>query len=348
MKALVYYGPCDMKVVDYENPGPKAGEVLLKVKAVGICGSDVHGYLGLTGRRIPPMIMGHEVTAEVVSTTKADSRYQPGDLVFVDPITVCGACENCQEGNTSICLNKQNIGVLSDNGAFCGYIVIREENLIPVPAGIEPKIGVLAEPFSVALHGVNQLPMKIKTIRNAAVIGAGVIGICTAAVLKERYPGIKVVVADVSQKRLDRCSQVLDGGVDTIDLSKNGYDEVRNQYTKSGFDLVMEAVGVEPTVNGALALAKSKGYIVLIGNNQGSIQLAYQQIVTRELQIYGTYGFTHEDLEESMKAFGHRPYAANMIDEVVPLEQAREYFDKLAGKDHDFLKVVVDPWLGLE
>lgn len=343
MKALVYYGPLDMKVVDWEEPVPEAGEALLKVKAVGICGSDVHGYLGLTGRRIPPMIMGHEVVAEVVQAAEEGLHYQAGDQVFVDPITVCGVCENCQEGHTSICLNKKNIGVLTDNGAFCEYIVMREENLIAMPKGVDAKIGVLAEPFSVALHAVNQLNQKAKKIKYAAVIGAGVIGMCTAAVLKERYPEAEVVVTDVDYKRLNRCKDILGDKIHTADLKELGYDGIRAHYAQNGFDIVMEAVGIEPTVNGALELAKSKGSVVLIGNNQKSIQLTYQQIVTRELQVFGTYGFTHEDLEASIAKFSERNYAEKMVDAVVPLTDAKMYFDKLADKANDLLKVVVEP-----
>ena len=345
MKALVYYGPSDMKLAEYEKPVPKKGEVLLKSKAVGICGSDVHGYLGLTGRRIPPMIMGHEVVALVEETTLENSRYQKGDLVFVDPIITCKTCENCQEGYYSICLNKSNIGVLEVDGAFCEYFIMVEENLIPMPDGVRAEVGVLAEPFSVALHAVKQLTMPAGKVNTIAVIGAGVIGMCTAAVAKDIYRDAKIVIMDVAKKRLDRCHKILGGAVETQDLTAKSYEDIRDAYTSSGFDIVLEAVGVGPTVNGSLTLVKSKGEVVLIGNNQKDINLYYQQIVTRELRVYGTYGFTHRDLEESILKFKDRSYAASMVDKIVPLEEAVSYFDELANPDNDYLKIIVDPTL---
>ncbi|MGI6070799.1 MAG: zinc-dependent alcohol dehydrogenase [Blautia sp.] len=344
MKALVYYGPSDMRMIDWKDPKPEDGEVLLKSIAVGICGSDVHGYLGLTGRRIPPMIMGHEVVAEVVENKKQGSRYKKGDLVFVDPISVCKTCENCRNGNTSICLNKKNIGVLDVDGAFCEYFKIKEENLILLPADVPTKVGVLAEPFSVALHGVCQLD-EWQRPESIAVIGAGVIGLSTAAVLHERYPEAVIVLIDLSKKRLERGHEVLGGFLNTESLEDSTYEKMKHKYTSFGFDAVFEAVGVEPAVNGALDLVKSKGTVVLIGNNQKNIHMNYQQIITRELIIKGTYGFTHEDLEESIKAFSRRPYAAAMIDGTISLEQAKTAFDELAENGENYLKLIVDPTL---
>lgn len=342
MKALVYKGPCNMSIEQYPEPVLTKGRVLLRSKAVGICGSDVHGYLGITGRRIPPMIMGHEVVAEVVECADLNSRYRPGDLVFVDPIEVCGVCENCRDGYTSICLNKVNIGVLEIDGAFCEYFTMKEDNLIQMPNGVDPEIGVLAEPFSVAFHAASQLTVKQEQVGTIAIIGSGIIGICTAAIMTEKFPNTKVVVMDVMQNRLERCKSIL-GSVQIENLSGISYGEIKTKYAPNGFSVVMEAVGIESTVSGALDILKNHGEAVLIGNSQKEIKLHYQQIVTRELRVYGTYGFTHEDLVESVQKFSVRPYAAKMVDKVVSLDEAKDYFDILANKNNTFLKIVVDP-----
>lgn len=133
MRSLCYTGPNQLELREAPKPEPKEGEVLLRVRACGICGSDVHGFLGLTGRRLPPMTMGHEFSAEVAQLGPATGKFKVGDGVVVQPIHFCGHCVNCRNGMTNMCLNKEFFGVLDKDGAMAEYVAVPEKLLYPLP-----------------------------------------------------------------------------------------------------------------------------------------------------------------------------------------------------------------------
>jgi len=155
MKALVYHGPEKLCWEEIADVSPKLGDVLIKVKAVGICGSDVHGYLGITGRRIPPMVMGHEFSGIVASVGEGVTAVKTGDRVAPYPVVFCGECEFCKQGNVHICLNKMAFGVLECNGAMAEYISVPAKLVFKLADEVSYAVGSMMEPMAVAYRGVN-------------------------------------------------------------------------------------------------------------------------------------------------------------------------------------------------
>lgn len=200
MKAIVYEGPEKLVYQDVSEVKPGTGEVKIRVKACGICGSDVHGYLGLTGRRLEPMIMGHEFAGVIVETGDGVRKAVPGDRVAVYPVDFCGECKMCREGNVHLCMNKKAYGVLDVDGAFAEYICVPEKCCFPLKEEISWAIGSLMEPLAVAYRGVShagELEGK-----NVLLIGTGTIGLLALACVKMKNPA-KILVSDLSGSRLE-------------------------------------------------------------------------------------------------------------------------------------------------
>lgn len=158
MRALVYYGARDIRVSEVEEPEPGKGDVLIRVIACGICGSDVHGYLGITGRRIPPMIMGHEFTGIVADTGEDVNDISKGDRVTVYPTRFCGSCSFCKTGLTNLCINRTVLGVMDVNGAMAEYVVVPKNTIIKLPNNIDPIQGTMLEPLGVVYRAVKKCP----------------------------------------------------------------------------------------------------------------------------------------------------------------------------------------------
>ena len=175
MKALVYEGPNKLNYTDVPDVSPAKEEVKLRIRACGICGSDVAGYQGLTGRRLEPMIMGHEFCGEVTECAEGVKNLKPGDLVAVYPVNFCGECEMCKKGDVHLCLNKRSYGVLAENGAFAEYLCVPEKCCFPVAEGVSPVIGSLMEPLAVAYRGVGHLGDL--TGKSVFLAGTGTIGL---------------------------------------------------------------------------------------------------------------------------------------------------------------------------
>ena len=175
MKALVYEGPWQMPVRDVAEPQPGANEVVVAVKAVGVCGSDVHGYTGSTGRRIAPMIMGHEFTGVVSAVGNGVTRSKVGDRVVVQPLTTCGVCANCRAGMSNVCTNRTGLGMMDVDGAWADAVRVPVNQLYTLPPEVSWEQGSLVEPLSVALHAINITPIVLGD--TVVIFGAGTIGL---------------------------------------------------------------------------------------------------------------------------------------------------------------------------
>ena len=243
MKALMLEKYEDLQVVEVPEPACGPDEVLIRVAACGICGSDVHGYDGGSGRRIPPIIMGHEA-AGVIAQAGADVKdYRAGDRVTFDSTVYCGKCEFCKRGEVNLCDNRQVLGVSCGdyrrNGAFAELVAVPARILYRLPEDFPMEEAAMLEAVSVALHGVRVTEMKGD--ESALVIGAGMIGLLTAQAA--RAAGCKsVMIADVDEARLQMAAEV--GIPETLHLSGQPLiDEVLKRTDGRGVDVVLEAVG---------------------------------------------------------------------------------------------------------
>ncbi|NLM47974.1 MAG: alcohol dehydrogenase catalytic domain-containing protein [Epulopiscium sp.] len=340
MKALVYYGPKDLRLTDVDDLKVRKGEVLLKIKSCGICGSDVHGYLGITGRRIPPMIMGHEFAGEVVELGEdTHLGYKPGDRVTVQPVNFCGECENCKKGYTNVCTNKRFYGVLDVNGAFAEYLCVPEKLLYPLPDHISYSIGALIEPLAVAYCGVKKAGDLAG--KNVLIVGGGTIGQLVLSVVKTMKPKA-IIMSDLSDFRLECAKQL--GATHTINpKNKNFVDEVKKALNGDLIDVALEAVGVASTVEQALSVLKNQGTCIWIGNNAKTVEVNMQDVVTKELKILGSYIYTHEEFGETIDFLSKNDLALEkLISKEISIEEAAEMFEELLTATEKYLKVIVN------
>lgn len=340
MRALRYLGPEKLEVQEIERPAPGPGEVLLRVRACGICGSDVHGFLGLTGRRIPPMTMGHEFCAQVESRGPGADKFQEGDLVIAQPIHFCGECANCRQGLTMLCLNKRFFGVLTTDGAMAEYVAVPEKLLYPLPQGCDPYVGALAEPYAVAYGAVKKAgDLKGK---NVLIIGAGTIGVCILQLVKLHGPK-KIIVSDLSDARLARAKAL---GADAVVNPRREDDLSAIEALTRGemIDISIEAVGVEATANQSIRALKVGGVSVWVGMSQKEMTINMQDIVCSARSVLGSFNYTHQDFGEVVQLLGGgRMESGRLISKVVSLEEAPQAFRDLHDKPDELLKVLIDP-----
>jgi L-iditol 2-dehydrogenase len=338
MRSLVFVGPGQMDVQDRPDPRPGPGEVVVAVRAAGICGSDVHGYLGVTGRRRPGVVMGHEAAGDVIEVGAGVTSVRTGDRVALRSILPCGACERCRDGESNICPNRQGLGMQFD-GAYADRIVLPETMLLALPDGLSHTDGALIEPLAVAMHAVNRTPFDLMDV--VVVIGAGAIGLLTLLAARLRGAGT-VIVTDRNEHRLVLARTF------GADLAVNVDDAdpvaiVRESTGGRGADAVFEAVGIGATVAQSLAVARSGGQVTWIGNLLPMVELSMQELVTRELTLRGAYTF-NEEFEQAADAIAAgRIDVGRLVEHTAPLDQGPELFRQLGAAELDAVKVILVP-----
>ena len=332
MKAVVFTADNVMQHTEVPNPVAQPGELLVKIKAVGICGSDVEGYLGKTGRRIPPMIMGHELAGEVAEAPD-DSSFSVGQRITVHPKFFCGQCEFCRAGQTNVCPHARFLGVMDNNGGLAEYVTVPERFAIPVDSNIPWEHACMVEPLAVAYHAVARIPIEqLRSARSILVVGAGPIGLLVLQVLK--HMGAKnVIVSDLQAVRRQLALDM--GAVATIDPV--------NEELPTDIQLCFEAVGIAAAARQSLQALEFGGTVVWIGNAEKLIQVNMQDIVTRELQIVGSYLFTESDFTEALQLIQSGSIdLAPMITVEEGLAKGPEVFKTLgSGQRPELIKVVI-------
>ncbi|MSU50741.1 MAG: galactitol-1-phosphate 5-dehydrogenase [Opitutus sp.] len=345
MKALLLTGPSKLDLVDFPDPQPADDEVLLRIHACGICGSDIHGMDGSTGRRQTPLIMGHEASGEVIATGPRVKSWRAGDRVTFDSTISCGGCRYCREGAVNLCEYRRVVGVspteYKQHGAFAERLAIPERILYRLPDNLPYDQAAMVEPVSVAVHAVQRT--KIAPGSTAIVIGSGMIGLLVIQAL--RWAGAKNVVAvDLADNRLALATQL--GATHIINSGKvDAAAEVARITDGLGADTAFEVVGFTPTLNLALAVLKRGGACVLVGNLSPKTQdFPLQTVVTKELTIAGTCASAGEyplclDLI-ARGVINVKP----MIETVAPLADGAAWFSKLSAKDGGkYMKVILQP-----
>ncbi len=338
MKAIVYEGTNHLTYRDVPDVIPKKGEVKIRIKSCGICGSDVHGYLGITGRRIPPMIMGHEFSGEIVELGPGVENCAVGTRVAVYPVDFCEQCEMCKSGNVHLCYNKKAYGVLDVDGAFAEYICVPEKCCFPIEDKVSDALASLVEPLAVAYRGVEHIA-EIKG-KQVLIVGAGTIGLLALACVKRKNPD-RILVSDLSDSRLKVAKQM--GADVVINPCKENFKERILQVTHgTGVEVAIEAVGAAPTVQQAMSSLSLGGTAVWIGNNKPMIEINMQEIVTRELSVQGSFLYGYQEFKEVVELMNQGEFNVEpLISKQISLKQAPEYFEKLAYDPGDLIKVVV-------
>jgi len=342
MKALLLREYKNLELLDLPQPAPAAGEILVQVAACGICGSDVHGYDGSSGRRIPPIVMGHEAAGLVAATGPGVTRFKTGDRVTFDSTVYCGECPYCLRGEMNLCDRRQVIGVSCGEyrraGAFAEYVTVPERICYALPDSMSFAEAAMLEPVSVALHAV-----KVSQIRGgetALVIGAGMIGLLTLQAARAAGSS-RVLIADVDLTRL-RLAESL-GATETMLLSGDDLAREVVHRTGSGVDVALEAVGRNQTIQAAIHSVRKGGTVTLIGNIEPQITIPLQVVVSRQLRLQGTAASCGEYPQAIDLISRGEIQVRPLITAVAPLEDGARWFERLYAHEPNLMKIVLAP-----
>lgn len=341
MKALYYVGDKAMELREVDRPVRKGNEYLIEVKSNGICGSDFEGYMGKTGRRTAPMIMGHEFSG-VVSQAPQGGKFAVGTKVVVFPKPYCGVCDLCKKGMVNVCPEGICMGVLDFNGSMCEYVSIEEKYLLPFD-GISFNEAAFTEPLAVAYRSVHKISdQQLAEAEYTLVIGAGTIGLLALALLK--YRGAKnIIISDATEFRLDVARKL--GADFTINPRTNDFTEEIARITKGkGCDFAIEAVGIAPTAANSLECLKIGGTAIWIGNAQKMVEVNMQKIVTKELTIKGNYVYDLDGFADSLRLLQEKKIdIMPLMTHIYKLEEGVQAFKDLENnRDGKMLKVMLE------
>lgn len=343
MKSLLLSEYSHLEMVDLPIPSIAPNDVLVRVKACGICGSDVHGYDGSSGRRIPPIVMGHEA-AGVIAATGADiAEFSKGDRVTFDSTVYCGQCEYCARGEVNLCDNRQVIGVSCLDyrraGAFAEYVVVPSQILYHLPDTLSFTSAAMLEAVSVALHAVRV--SAVKGGETALVIGAGMIGLLALQAAKVAGCS-RVLIADIDQTRLALAKQV--GADEVLHLSgPNLATEVMRLTRGYGADLTLEAVGQSETVGTAIGCTRKGGTVTLIGNIASEVTIPLQKVVTCQLRLQGSCASAGEYPHAIDLVASGEIQVEPLISAIAPLEEGPQWFQRLHSREPNLMKVILTP-----
>ncbi len=314
MKALVYTGPEALEYRSVPDPTPGADDALIRIERVGICGSDMHAFLGHDERRPAPLILGHEACG--IITEGADA----GQRVTINPLVACGTCKACLQGRENICPNRQIISLPPREGAFAEQLSMPRTNLVAVPDGVDPAKAALAEPIACGWHAVRLGIQALGTTdAKALVLGGGAIGLGAALSLKAQGVSDITVIEPNGVRRAflnEHCDQ---NALDAL-------DEI------NAYDIVIDGVGYAATRETASAAVTPGGVIMHIGLGEASGGLDIRRMTLQEITFIGTYTYTPQDFRDTAQAIFDGSLGALDWTESRPLaDGAKAFADIRAG-----------------
>lgn len=344
MKAVAKLRAVDgaMELIDIPKPEPRSGEVLIKIEAAGICGTDVairHWFESVVGQYAPqfPLIVGHEFGGRVVSSA-SDPRFAAGTLVAINPQIACGRCEYCNLGRPTLCVDRRLMGG-KVNGGWAEYVAVPERNLFALPAGTHPAISALAEPLSVATHAVCErvIPQAGDVV---VVIGAGPIGLlCLILALAAGASKVFVTGISADRSRLELARQL--GGI-PIDVEAQDPLAMVRAEQQDGADIVYETSGSHAVMSQAIALTRRTGRIGLIGLCHGESHFMTTPIVLRELAMIGSRGYNDTTWSVMMRVLPRiETQVLSLVSHTLSLDRYDEALDLVESKAAN--KIILQP-----
>ena len=343
MKALVLEEYNKLVYRDMPDPQINDDEVLIEVKACGICGSDVHGMDGSSGRRHPPLIMGHEASGVIVDKGSAVRGFERGERVTFDSTIYCGCCYYCRQGLINLCDNRRVLGVsppeYRQHGAFAQFVAVPEHILYRLPDNLSFVQAAMVEPVSIAFHAVALTPISLGD--SAVVIGSGMVGIFVIQALRAAGCG-QVIAVDLEQSKVELAMELgADIGLraDKVEVA----EEVQKLTDGKGANIAVEVVGNTAAVNAAIGSLRKGGALTIVGNLAATVDFPLQEVVTRQISVAG-----------SCSSCGEYPACLDMIargiinvdalvSKVAPLAEGVEWFKKLYNMEEGLMKVILTP-----
>lgn len=342
MKALLLSEYNHLEIADYPVPTPGANEILVRVAACGICGSDVHGYDGSSGRRIPPIVMGHEAAGIIASLGSVVTNFSLNDRVTFDSTISCGLCEYCRRGQVNLCDRREVLGVSCGDyrrhGAFAEYVTVPAHIVYRLPDTISFAEAALLEAVSVAVHAVSLV--DVSTDSTALVVGAGTIGLLCLQALRAAGCS-RVFITDIDETRLVSAKTL--GATSTFTAAPDLQDQLKQLTNGQGVDLVVEAVGLKQTVATAIDAVRKGGTVVLVGNVMPEVALPLQKVVTRQIRLQGSCASAGEYPRAIALMASGAIDVKPLITAVAPLEEGPDWFRRLHAHEPGLTKVVLTP-----
>jgi len=296
MKALVWSAAETMDWEERERPVPGIDEVLVRVEIVGICGSEIEGYLGHNSLRKPPLIMGHEFCGMVEEAGNAVSGNWLGKKVVVNPLLFCGQCNSCRKGLTQLCEQRKIIGI-HQPGAFAQWVIVPAQALVEVPVSLNAISAALAEPLACSLRATRRA-MERHPFANVVVFGAGGIGLL-CAMTANLLGASKVMIVDTNAERLEMCHSI--GITETANARENRLEErVRETFASKGVDVVIDAAGFQPTREAAVKLLNPGGTLMNIGLGIDVTELPINDTIRSEIEILASFCYTRQDFQDAV------------------------------------------------
>ena len=339
MKALVYPAWDTLEVRDVESPRPAPGEVVVRVAAVGICGSELEAVASRSPRRTPPLILGHEFCGEVETVAAGVTEWAPGDRVVANSIISCGRCPECRDGATHLCSRREVFG-MNRPGAFAERVAAPGTALFALPERVSPLQGALVEPLANAVHVWSLVRARFP--ETVVVFGCGAIGLMTLQVAKAAG-AMRLVAVDADEARLEMAHAV---GAEPLfnPVRHDVVAEVRAFTKGRGADVVVDAVGAGVTRRAAVEAARPGGEIVWIGLHDDATELPGCDVVLGERHITGSYAVTARDLDTAIALFAHGRIDIESWVRPFPLAEGAEVFRQLlTAPPRDYAKALLLP-----
>jgi len=342
MKALLLSKNKHLEMTDLPVPRAEPGEVLVRVAACGICGSDVHGYDGSSGRRIPPIVMGHEAAGRIAAIGSGVTGFTEGDRVTFDSTVYCGTCGYCRRGEVNLCDNRQVMGVSCADyrraGAFAEFVAVPSRIVYRLPDNLSFEEAAMLEAVSVAIHAVSLAPLSAGS--TALVVGAGMIGLLIVQVLRAAGCS-RILVTDIDSSRLKLAQDV--GAHTVLSATLDVARQVGELTRGAGVDAAIEAVGQGDSVKASIESVRKGGTVVLVGNIAPEVMVPLQKIVTRQIRLQGSCASAGEYPRAMELLESGAIQVKNLITAIAPLEEGPLWFERLHAREPNVMKVVLRP-----
>jgi len=342
MKALVLTAYKEFEVQEMPEPAVGPHDVLVRVKACGICGSDVHGMDGSTGRRRPPIVMGHEAAGVVEQLGAEVSGYKIGDRVTFDSTIYNPASFFSKKGMVNLCDDRRVLGVSCEDyrqhGAFAELVAVPNHILYALPAGMSYEQAAMVEPVSIAVHARNLTPLDPGD--TAIVFGTGLIGLMMVQVLKHS-PVKNIIAVDIDDAKLEIAREV--GATHAFNSKGDVTAQVKAITDGRGADVAFEAVGIDATVRSAITSVRKGATVTLIGNLAKDVNIPLQQVVTRQIRLQGSCASAGEYPECLELISSGKVNVDRFISATGSLEEGASWFGRLHAREPGLMKVLLKP-----
>lgn len=341
MKALVYTAIKTLEMQEIAAPRAAAGEVLVRVRATGICGSDVHGFLGLQARRQPGLVLGHETMGEVQAVGAGVDAALIGTRVVINPLIACMNCQACAAGRHNCCAQWRLIGMDRMQGAFAETVAVPVRNVHPLPDHVSDAAAVMIEPLANAFHLLGHIPAHAGLLPTAAIFGCGTLGAAILSVALAR--GLQIVAQ--SESNPQRAGVAAELGAPRVlnPREEDAIAEIIRLTNGRGVDVAIDAVGSQETRRAAAQCVTRGGTALLLGLHEDASSFDFSDIMRREVRLQCSYCYTERDFAAALDFVCSGAADYSRWTDILPLEQGQEAFERLVNDPGDRLKIVLQP-----